>query len=108
MEMDAKSLQTNLTKLLKMMRGAEEKIENDEWMATNTIGVRVCVRVSCVTTLAHMDVVLRTLAPLGKCRACNERVFWFTMNSGAKNPIQADGLSHFATCTDAKRFRRGK
>ena len=107
MEMDAKSLQANLTKLLKMTKGAEETVEKHEWLATNTIGARVPVRVDRVTTLAHMDTVLRALARLGRCRACKERVFWFTMKSGAKNPIQADALSHFATCTDAQRFRKG-
>lgn len=49
-----------------------------------------------------------TAGDLGTCRSCAAPVMWATTRSGAKNPINPDGVSHFATCPQASSWRRRK
>lgn len=43
------------------------------------------------------------------CRHCGRPVWWLTMlKSGKKNPFTDDGVSHFADCSGAAGFRKGK
>ncbi len=68
------------------------------------------------TTEAHERRIVR-------CRSCRAKIIWFTTAAGKKMPVDADTVepdddddeldlerhvSHFATCPDAARFRRGR
>lgn len=44
----------------------------------------------------------------GRCQACQARIWWVKMPSGKAMPVQDNGISHFAECPEAKRFRKGK
>ena len=41
-----------------------------------------------------------------KCRSCGATIFWVETKNGKKMPINADGVSHFATCPQAETWRR--
>lgn len=45
---------------------------------------------------------------LGRCRAdtCRQIVLWTRTPAGRVMPLDRDGVSHFATCPEARRFRR--
>lgn len=43
---------------------------------------------------------------LSRCRGCDAEVLWVTTPSGAKAPMDPDGMNHFATCPERDRFRR--
>lgn len=47
-------------------------------------------------------------ASLSTCRssACGARIAWFRTPAGKTAPYDLDGVSHFATCVAAERFRR--
>jgi len=40
-----------------------------------------------------------------RCRGCREIVLWTITPRGRRMPIDRDGISHFATCPEATRFR---
>lgn len=42
----------------------------------------------------------------GRCRGCDALVLWCLTVNDRRTPIDRDGLSHFATCPEADRFRR--
>lgn len=47
--------------------------------------------------------------PLVPCRGCGKRVAWIITKAGKRMPVDQDGISHFATCTEADYFRtKGK
>lgn len=43
---------------------------------------------------------------IGRCRGCGALVLWCATPSGKRSPHDRDGVSHFATCPEAARFRR--
>ena len=43
-----------------------------------------------------------------ECRGCNALIYWIRTEKGKAMPVNPDGVSHFATCPDAKEFRRKK
>jgi hypothetical protein len=43
------------------------------------------------------------------CRSCGARVAWLkTIKTGSLAPVNADGVSHFATCPQAPSWRKPK
>lgn len=40
------------------------------------------------------------------CRGCGAPVYWITTAAGKAMPVDLDGVSHFATCPQAAKFRR--
>ena len=58
---------------------------------------------------ANIARLMKTIgADVGVCRGCNARVYWVTTRNGKKAPFTAAGLSHFADCPAAERFRQRK
>jgi hypothetical protein len=47
-----------------------------------------------------------TAGDVGRCRSCHAPVMWCVTPAGKKAPINADGISHFATCPDRDQWRR--
>lgn len=47
-----------------------------------------------------------TFAGLGVCSACREAIAWAITAAHKRAPLNRDGVSHFATCPFAHRFRR--
>lgn len=47
------------------------------------------------------------MSDLGHCRSCGAEIMW-TINekSGRRSPVNLDGVSHFATCPDAAKWRK--
>jgi hypothetical protein len=43
-----------------------------------------------------------------ECRGCRALIYWIKTAAGKAMPVNPDGVSHFATCPDAKEFRRKK
>jgi hypothetical protein len=39
------------------------------------------------------------------CKACGQPIRWIKTQSGKSTPIDPDGMTHWATCTDAERFK---
>lgn len=60
--------------------------------------------------MSEPEVVIRRLLDLianrDSCKACGRTIWWVRMKSGKMNPITADGISHFADCSNAKQFRK--
>lgn len=42
------------------------------------------------------------------CRSCGARIAWLRTTSGRLAPVNADGISHFATCPQAEDWRKRK
>jgi hypothetical protein len=40
------------------------------------------------------------------CTACGRTIWFVRMKSGKLNPITADGVSHYADCPHATKFRQ--
>jgi hypothetical protein len=49
-----------------------------------------------------------TLVAIAPCRGCRELIAWARTPAGRQAPLDRDGVSHFATCPDAERFRRAR
>lgn len=45
---------------------------------------------------------------LGRCASCNADIGWYYTKKGNRAPLNADGVSHFATCPSADLYRRPK
>jgi len=44
-----------------------------------------------------------------RCRSCQASILWVvTVKAGKRAPIDPDGISHFATCPEAERWRKPK
>ncbi len=111
METDVTKLRANLTKLLVMAKGTSlvETIPQSaaKWEVTTKIGTKVAVDINSIASHNEIDAILGQMGDVGRCRACNERIFWIWMEkSGKRNPIQCDGVSHFSSCPDAGKFRK--
>lgn len=51
--------------------------------------------------------LLDWMAPPAKCKDCGAEIRWITNRKTGKNmPINAEGVSHFADCPGADRFRK--
>lgn len=48
---------------------------------------------------------LKMCAGQGKCRSCEQIIYWLKRKSGKPHPFNADGVSHFATCPNAEKHR---
>jgi hypothetical protein len=46
------------------------------------------------------------IVSVARCRGCHQLIAWARTPSGRSAPLDRDGVSHFATCPDAARFRR--
>ena len=42
------------------------------------------------------------------CRSCESPIVWCKTPAGKRAPVNPDGTSHFSTCPQADRWRRGK
>lgn len=42
------------------------------------------------------------------CSSCKAPMYWITTAHGQRMPVNADGISHFATCPDAANHRKAK
>jgi hypothetical protein len=42
---------------------------------------------------------------IATCRGCRQAISWARTRSGRLSPLDRDGISHFATCPEAERFR---
>lgn len=53
-------------------------------------------------------VVPTTATPqdLANCRSCGTLILWVITAKGKRAPYNADGVSHFATCPSASKWRR--
>lgn len=40
------------------------------------------------------------------CKSCGAEINWVKTESGKFTPINLDGLTHWATCPDAKKFKK--
>lgn len=40
------------------------------------------------------------------CRGCNATIYWIITANSKRMPVDADGISHFATCSHPERFRK--
>lgn len=47
-----------------------------------------------------------TIGNPGPCRGCGQLMLWVTLPSGKRTPLNATGITHFATCPKAGDFRR--
>jgi hypothetical protein len=43
-----------------------------------------------------------------ECRGCKALVYWIRTEKGKLMPVDPGGVSHFATCKDAAKFRKAK
>lgn len=43
---------------------------------------------------------------LGHCRSCGAPIAWAITPKGKRAPINRDGVTHFATCPEARAWRR--
>lgn len=41
-----------------------------------------------------------------RCRGCDAVILWCVTPNNKRSPHDRDGVSHFATCPEASRFRR--
>lgn len=44
--------------------------------------------------------------PARVCRSCPGVIYWIVTGAGKRMPVNADGVSHFATCPAAAQHRR--
>jgi hypothetical protein len=42
------------------------------------------------------------------CKSCGVEINWMKTSSGKSTPINLDGSTHWATCPDAKKFKKEK
>ena len=47
-----------------------------------------------------------TDAPPSKCKSCGATVYWIKTFKGKNMPVNPDGVSHFATCKQADKWRK--
>ena len=43
---------------------------------------------------------------LSSCRSCGEQILWAITPRGKRAPLNRGGVSHFATCPDAMKWRK--
>lgn len=46
------------------------------------------------------------IVSIGHCRGCGSPISWARTPADRSAPLDRDGVSHFATCPDADKFRR--
>ncbi len=65
-----------------------------------------------LTLLGGAKVHVDFIVDKGRCRACNEIIYWAITENKNKMPIcqdeNGDFMSHFANCPAAKKFRKKK
>jgi hypothetical protein len=44
----------------------------------------------------------------GVCKGCGARIYYVRTASGKMHPENADGTTHFSTCSEADRFRKSR
>ena len=47
-------------------------------------------------------------APTATCKSCRSAIYWVKTENGKNMPINTDGTPHWATCPNAREFRKGK
>ena len=52
--------------------------------------------------------LVRMLGRQANCRLCKGVIYWATTKNDKRMPLDADGISHWATCPHADRFRTKK
>ena len=52
--------------------------------------------------------LLANVGGAGRCRGCGADIFWVRHLNDKMTPYDADGTNHFATCPQAKDFKREK
>lgn len=40
------------------------------------------------------------------CKGCGQSITWMLTENGKSTPLNLDGTTHWATCPDAKKFKR--
>lgn len=51
---------------------------------------------------------VKTIGNESICRGCGEIIYWAITANDKRAPFDPDGISHFATCKAASKFRRPK
>lgn len=54
----------------------------------------------------RIEMLLAIVGDKGRCRGCGAEIWWVKTRRGKPAPYDTDGLSHFATCPQAKTFRK--
>ena len=54
----------------------------------------------------RVELLLAIVGDKGRCRGCGAEIWWVKTKRGKPAPYDVDGLSHFATCPEAGRFRK--
>lgn len=68
--------------------------ESEGWVATEP---------ATVNWEERLKRLLIIVGDPGRCTSCHAYVYWVTMHSGRKMPVDMDGITHFATCPNAGR-----
>jgi len=42
----------------------------------------------------------------GRCKGCNQAIYWVTTRRDSLLPYTEEGIAHFADCPDANKFRK--
>jgi len=49
---------------------------------------------------------INDLNKYSKCSGCRAKIYWIKTDNNKNMPIDPDGVSHFATCPAAVKFRK--
>lgn len=55
----------------------------------------------------RMAALLKHVGEPGRCKGCSAAITWVRhLDSGRTTPYDIDGLNHFASCPEAKQFKK--
>ena len=57
--------------------------------------------------LRRIELLLTVIGDKSRCRACGAEIYWVKTRAGKRAPYTRGGISHFADCPEANRFRVG-
>jgi len=56
--------------------------------------------------LRRLRNLLKVVGAPGTCKGCGAAILWVTTKNGKAAPYDPDGETHWATCPNAKRFKK--
>ena len=68
--------------------------------------IGLLIRAAMVAGVLRFEIPAGT--PSAVCRGCRATIYWIVTAAGRRMPVDADGVSHFATCPDHAKFRKKK